>query len=807
MPTLKEESFSFGGVDSRSNPANFPPNRALRCLNWTPQASGALRLRQGYTVPSGTTADGHPIHSAIYYEQFAAAYLGPQYVMYGKGTSINLLNMATSGLSTIGGFSTSNPWGHFRAENRIFIADGVSNYNWDGTTLRVTGIPAMETIPFGSTLSYASNATGSGWTNPTNAEGAPDGSYATATCSTLTNQTPPLRLTNYGFLISTLSIVLSMTVTVTAEVTTSEGDSYGEAISAQIAYNGAGFGLPYFNLYPVIDNAGSTAIAITGFTGLTNPLVNSTTFGVILTGYQVGEPDVEWSIDAAQIFLTYGSLNGDIVSVTSSSLGSIAPTQLSGYQLYAAIYDPVTQHMGNCAPIGPLTTVSATLSAFIVEGLPALSAVNSEWEYALGMTNDGGQVPYWFVDAQGNNIVLGNSATMGTVYIGNVNALQELPFRNDVPRSFDKFARVGTRIFAGLGGNPYLSYSNDAADVTNANYVGVPEESWPADQQEPLPTGELPTSIHAYQLEGWFFSRNNLCIWSQFLLQQGANPWRGPWPGGCVGQRAFIETPHGPFWFNAQRQLCTFMGDGVISVSDEYEASLLAQIAYPTISQTELAYLLDKESLTDEIVISGLDSNGNPVVVVHDFTLQDERSEHGQGYDYLYTGLNIDCFVGSGFTPRQNVFDMEGRQRIWAGSTQGFFAQIEDGLSDNTNGTISGDYLGLVGLGKARRSIEELEYQGDPQLSISYLPDYSLGLGDFIPVTQDPIGDNVETQSRFGAKLGGEETRWVYLRMQLNSHPADGSYALTNPPFLPLPTYGCVNESVLKLGAERKEAR
>jgi hypothetical protein len=112
-----------------------------------------------------------------------------------------------------------------------------------------------------------------------------------------------------------------------------------------------------------------------------------------------------------------------------------------------------------------------------------------------------------------------------------------------------------------------------------------------------------------------------------------------------------------------------------------------------------------------------------------------------------------------------------------------------------------------VGLGKARRSIEELEYQGDPQLSISYLPDYSLGLGDFIPVTQDPIGDNVETQSRFGAKLGGEETRWVYLRMQLNSHPADGSYALTNPPFLPLPTYGCVNESVLKLGAERKEAR
>ena len=56
------------------------------------------------------------------------------------------------------------------------------------------------------------------------------------------------------------------------------------------------------------------------------------------------------------------------------------------------------------------------------------------------MTNDGAQVPYWLVDANGNNIVLGNTATMGTVYIGNVNALEELPFLNDLPPKMDKFA-------------------------------------------------------------------------------------------------------------------------------------------------------------------------------------------------------------------------------------------------------------------------------------------------------------------------------------------------------------------------------
>src|SRR6185312_3085543 len=95
MPNIKDESFSFGGVDSRSNPANYPTNRALRCINFTPQSSGALRLRAGYTVPSGSTADSIAIHSMIYYEQFSASYLGPQYVLIGKGASVDVYNMVT----------------------------------------------------------------------------------------------------------------------------------------------------------------------------------------------------------------------------------------------------------------------------------------------------------------------------------------------------------------------------------------------------------------------------------------------------------------------------------------------------------------------------------------------------------------------------------------------------------------------------------------------------------------------------------------------------------------------------------------
>lgn len=325
-------------------------------------------------------------------------------------------------------------------------------------------------------------------------------------------------------------------------------------------------------------------------------------------------------------------------------------------------------------------------------------------------------------------------------------------------------------------------------------------KSWPADQQEPLPNGELPTAIHAYRLEGWFYSRNNLFIWSQFLLQQGANPWRGPWPGGCPGQRAFVETPYGPFWLNAECQLCTFMEDGVISVSSEYESALLAKIAKSTVNLTELAYLKDSTQFNDEIVIRGLDANGNPVIVVHDFQLKDERSPHGQGYNFQYSGITINTFAGAGYTPRQNVYDTTGKMRLWSGCKEGNVAQLEDGISDNGPEIVS-DYIGLVNVGPDKPVLVEMEWQGDGNARYSYTQDYSQGAAGMIPVPGELITGET---SRYAAKMSGE-AKWVYCRFQMTSH--GGSFSFTDPPYMPMPTYGCINEATLKIGRERPESR
>lgn len=841
MPTAKHESFSFGGVDSRSNPANYPVDRALRCLNFTPTLSGQLRLRTGFTAQlTNDTVGGtnSTIHSAVYYELFSASYLGPQYVLYGKNAQTYTYNLSTQLPFPIGPMGSSNPWGHFRAENRIFMATGSAQPNtnataswesgdavsWDGNLQRPMGLPAAnQLITFAqgyagtaATASFTGSTTA--WVSIGNATGSPDSAFATVSMPQ-----PPgfggvsysnyLLLTNFGFSIPTTAQITGMAITVTGFDTRSTGRGapvsllLGSVWNAgnQISPSATFISLPVGVSGPATIGNGTTSFGA----NLTPAMMNGTSFGVALQGYrsqQVTNAD-QLNVDACQITVYYNTISGESVAVTSSTQGSCAPTLLTGYQLFIAVYNPVTQHMGNRAAIGNPVTVGATASALVVSGLGALSIFSPEWVYALGLTVDGGEIPYWLVDSQGNNIVLSNAATMGTIYSNNINLTQELPLRNSPPPKLDKFARVGTRIFAGLSGNPFLYYSNDAADVSNANYVGIPEESWPADQAQPLPTGELPTSIHAYRLEGWFFSRTNLAIWSQFLQQQGANPWRGPWPGGCPSQRGFIETPHGPFWISTEKQLCTFMEDGVVSVSDEYELALLGVLNTATMNTVELGYLLDQTQLVDQIVIKGLDVNGNPVVVIHDFLLEEERSPLGQGYQVSYVGLNPQTFVGAGFTPRQNVYDTNGRQRLWAGAAQGYFAQLEDGLSDN-GATYSADYIGLVSLGPNRPSLVELEYQGDPNIQWSYLPDYSLALGDFISVTQDVIPEqNISTQTRFGVKFADEECRWCYLRAQLTSHPADGSFALTVPPFLPIPTYGVINLTVVKTGRDRPEAR
>jgi len=649
MPLKKIDDFEFGGVDSRSNPLNFPPKRSQRCRNFRVHQSGRLKLRWGYTAPAMSAVDNTTaIHSIAYYEQYG----GTQYALFGQGANLKRVAINGGAVTTIAALASGNPWGHFRAANRIFIGNGTDFDSYDGTTLRPVGIRA-----------------------PNSTESS----------------------------------------------------------------------------------------------GVTNNLTNGVT-------------------------------------------GTWAITVLGGFGLWMVYYNQVTGAVGNCVQIGSTFTVGTAGYSLVVSGLPSLAGVNTEWVKGIGRTNDGGQVPYWLVDANGNRIIVGNAATVATFTAPTIAANQELPIRNGLPISgLNRFTRVGNRVFAARDGDVNIYYSEDDTAFNVGEFVGSAPEAWPANNIEPFPTGEVPTCLHTYRLEGWFHSKNYLAIWSQALRDQGANPWRGPWVGGCSGQRAWIETPYGPVWFTTDKQLMSF-GQGYNTllnsgyygptpISNEYERMLLNQIADQFVSTVELAYLRDPIKEIDCVYVFGKDTNGNPIVVVHDYLLRDELSPHGQAYDATYSGITLKTLAGTGYTPRQNVRDVNGRERLWGAADNGKVYQLEDGDSDNGS-TYTGDYITLLNVGNNNVLVSEIEWQGDGLAQWSYAAETDLALADWTVADTDQIS---ASDNRYAAKIG-TEARWIFGRVQLTSHPADGTLTVTNEE-IPVATYGRINMVMPKLGAARQEAR
>lgn len=498
-------------------------------------------------------------------------------------------------------------------------------------------------------------------------------------------------------------------------------------------------------------------------------------------------------------------------TLTTATTGTWATTTLSGYTLYMVYYNPNTGEVGNRTKIGTTFTVGTAGYSLVISGLPNLSSVNAEWVKGIGRTNDGGQVPYWLVDANGNRIVVGNSATVATITASTIDTNQELPTRNGVPPTgLNRFTRVGNRVFAARDGDVNIYYSEDDTTVNTGEFVGSAPSAWAGDNVEPFPTGEVPTALHNYRLEGWFFSKNALAIWSQTLFQQGTNPWRGPWIGGCAGQRAFVETPYGPVWMTPDKQLMSF-NQGYITletsgyfgptpISSEYERDLLGQIGDQYVSLTELGYLRDPIKEIDCVYVLGKDTNGNPIVVVHDYRLRDDRSPQGQGYNATYAAV-MKTIAGSGCTPRQNVRDVNNRERLWAGDSAGRIYQLEDGDSDN-GANYTGDLIGLVNVGPDAPLVAGLQWQGDANVQVSYSTSLAASVSGFTPATISTVD---ATNNRYEAVVG-VEGRWVYARVQLTSHPADGSLTPANEE-IPVATYGRINEMMPKIGASRREAR
>jgi hypothetical protein len=296
-------------------------------------------------------------------------------------------------------------------------------------------------------------------------------------------------------------------------------------------------------------------------------------------------------------------------------------------------------------------------------------------------------------------------------------------------------------------------------------------------------------------------TQNDCAVLSDVL---GALLWRGPWNIGAAGKRAQAETPYGLYWITGDKQLATFKEGVPTVISSEYERALLSQVGGAFLAQTECSYFRDPSSGADVLVIKARDANGNPLQVLHDFSLADERSEGGQGYESIYVGQ-----LASDYT-LVSVRDANREGRLWAGAANGQFYQLFDGANDG-GAEFTADYIALLNCGQERLSIPWLDWVGDQKVQVAVGKTLRTSLATGSPFNPEVLVaaeaaeavSGEENNFQYRAKLKNPECNHVYLRFQLTSHSVDGSLTLNSPPHMPIEDYGRIYAIYPALGAGR----
>lgn len=830
------EQFEFGGTDSRSNPLNMPPNRALYMRNWAPRPAGNLELRYGYATVSMSTVSATAIHSIIPYQSWDSS---KKYLLYCQSNRVSIhdLSSGTESTPVQKGAAIVSPgkWGYYVANNRVHIGNGRDRLFFDGTNLWDNGLRApTDTDVISVVISV----------------GVKELTAVDAAAITLTENAGGNfpNSTAGGFLVFIALFDISnneigpATIAVSAgRIAITGGPGRKIDIAAlpvttanQVKLVGRtidGGGQGFFQYDAIANIVGCTRVSTTltveatahGYS--TNDVLilsNTTNFDGV---YAITVSDVNHftltlpaatganTLGGQALHILQAAAATTTLSITDVSrndettylvnqdrgLPAAVAQDNTGYQFYGAIYNTVTGHVGNRLAIGPRVAPSVRANIEI-GGLPDYSSGIAEETMIIGRTGDGSLVPYAVIDNGGNFVTLAAGQTSITITQPQIDGNQELPTRNgQVPGECTMFARVGTRSYAADPNSPTIRASADEADFTLGKFLGRPEQSWADNDIDTFPTAEPVTGIAEVDYELFVGTLNDTAI---FTDMNGQFVWRGPWNVGLAGSRALAKAmPYGFFWISGDKQLCTFISGVPTPVSDEYEQGELSRIGDEFLGDVEMRYFRDVHSNKDELRIEAKDIDANPFTVIHDFKLRDGRSGPGQGYSAVFSGP-----LGVAFTSVEGRDD-NGRRRIYAGASTGRLYQLYD-LGDDAGSGFSADAVFLIPAGTKRMDVPNLDWFGDENVEISIGRTLATIMGAGVDAFV-PLGDGAAVQEE------EEDPRWrvtnpkpeikshLYLRLQLDSHAADGDLSLNSPPHVPLETYGRIYEVVPSAGNSR----
>lgn len=482
-----------------------------------------------------------------------------------------------------------------------------------------------------------------------------------------------------------------------------------------------------------------------------------------------------------------GSSNASGIAAANASLAN------PGYQFYGCLYNRATGDVGNRIKFGSRVNLSEAANVNL-ENLPSFASTNTEWDILLGRTDDGAEVPHVIIDSAGQFVYVRCGLTSYVVTDGSVDKRYELPTRSDQPPAFDKICRVGDRFYAAEPNSAYVRYTESEEEVAKEGgygYLGIAFHSWPADNFKTFPTGDDLTCLAESNQAAWCFSKNDMAI---LVDQSGELNWQGPWSGhGAAGQDAFTNSAHGPHWVTGNKQLATMSEIGPVVVSGEYESALISKISDTYLSDTMVKPVVIPEKQIDILFIKGRDASGDPVCIIHDFNLG------GQGYEASYLeALAEDFCVGV-------VDDSDGRRKLWAGGSDGYLYELFDGTTDNGE-EYTADTILLFNAGPDKPLNPFIEWIGDKNVLWDIGQSLDSVLANYTPLSSSAGSvPGAGTEPHYRVPLLSPECKYVYVRMRLTSHSADGNLNLNSPPHVPLETYGRVYmiSPMKKPGSER----
>jgi hypothetical protein len=577
---------------------------------------------------------------------------------------------------------------------------------------------------------------------------------------------------------------VSVTGSPGSSTVTTSGSGADVAAGDIVGFAGTGDPTLDGNLYQAQSVPGAHQFTIKSIPGVQTGLVVTGTVSVLYraTFDQTSMPPIN-------NLLFFGGSSVDTTGEIGIA-GSTVDTADRGYQFYACIYNPLTGHIGNRIAIGnrviPTGRTSITLG-----NLPQVTLRDPEWQLLIGRTGDGGEVPYAIMHANGEWLT--TDQTTLKITASQIDGAAELPINNDEPPAFNLLWREGDRICgvkfaAGLRATVWRSGSE--ADAMTGDFMGDPGQAWSPSKIETFPTAQAIVGGFGYDGSSWVYTANDFAELSELT---GETLWNGPWNAGIAGAHAFTRGwKNLPFWLSQDKQLMVMMPNADqtegIPISNEYEAALLSKIADPYLSFTEVLYFRAPEKQLDLLRIKGLDLFRRPFTIIHDFNLRDERSPYGQGYEEVFAGELAQDFT------HEIVRDGNGHQRVWAGDTLDQLYQLYDGDNDNSN-EFTADALALVYIGPNRTAVQFVDYYGDENVEW-FVADQLNAQPN--PLLMEDLSENVQlvpgqdSDSHYQISLNRPELIHAYLWFRLESHSADGTTALNDPPHMPVETYGRV---------------